>query len=113
MLTNAARIALVLIAAICAALGIVGCATGPDTTPDAGMTADAGLVCPAIAPTDVTSYGDCKAQKDGVACATSCGRLPDDGGLGTAIPAGCQISVTVENKTTTYVCVDSCAECAQ
>jgi hypothetical protein len=84
---------------------------GDDTTnaADAGPAADAGLMCE-VAPTDNVSFEDCHAQKDGVACAAGCGRLPRTG-TRDLLSVGCSITVTVGLTTTAYTCVSECSVC--
>ena len=98
--------------AVLALASLLGCGSLPNDAPDGGGrdVATEPLQCN-YANTDVVAYQDCKQTTSaGFACVEGCGRLPDDGGLGTLLPTGCTVQIGT-SKPVTGLCVSSCSEC--
>lgn len=94
-------------------LAIIGCSeTITSATPDASIDVSAtSPMCEGIASTDNIVFQDCGAVKlNGLHCVEGCGRLPQDGGLGTLLGSGCTVDICVSTCVTS-ICVASCSEC--
>lgn len=84
-------------------------ASGGDAGADLGV--EAGPPACAVAPTDNVAYQDCGGSKlGGLRCVATCGRLPQDGGLGTLLGSGCTVQIGTSTPETA-ICVPSCSAC--
>lgn len=83
-------------------VGLLGCGDN-DAAPAATCS---------VPSTSVIGFVDCHVMTaDGDACIASCGQLPDDGSMGSLLPAGCQVDIGASFPRT-GTCVDSCSDCA-